>query len=244
MILVAGGDSFVHGNELSDWDINSTKDSLLTFTSLLSNWNGLDYVCCARPGNANDAILRMTINKCEQLLKEQKKVFVFVAWTFPPRFEFPFSYYIDSPDNPFASISIWPDTNRPMVQEFSKIFMKHVDVEWFQHFHTVKSILLLQNYVKFKKIPYIFTATDNIVFSYKEDSQLECYWQMIDFDNWFMFPAATESHNTVTPRGFYQWALENKYPIGPYQHPLEQAHLDAATLMQGKFNELVKKSLE
>lgn len=243
MILVAGGDSFIHGNELSDWEISSTRDSLLTFPSLLSNWHDLGYVSCARPGNANDAILRMTVNKCEQVLNEGRKVAVIVAWTFPPRFEFPFNYSIDSPDNPFASISIYPDTNRPMVQDFSKIFIKHVDIQWFQHFSAVKNILLLQNYLKTNKIPYIFTATDNIVFSYKNKSELQCYWNMVDFDNWFMFPAATEPYNTQAPRGFYQWAVENKYPIGPYQHPLEQAHYDAALLMKGKFYELVEKHL-
>jgi hypothetical protein len=47
---------------------------------------------------------------------------------------------------------------------------------------------------------------------------------------------------TTDPRGFYQWARENKYPVGT-THPLEAAHADAAKLMQEKFNELVKKSV-
>ncbi len=244
MILVAGGDSFVHGNELQDWNIASTRDSQLTFTALLAAWHGMDYVCCARPGNANDAILRMTVNKCQQLMTEKKDLAVVVAWTFPPRFEFPFSYDVNSPDSPFASISIYPDTNRPMVQEFSKFFIKHVDVQWFQHYTTVKNILLLQWYLKSNHIPFIFTATDNIVFAYKNDPQLQCWWNMIEFDNWFLFPQAVESHNTTSPRGFYQWAIENKYPIGPFQHPLEQAHFDAATLLKERFYELVKKNLQ
>lgn len=244
MILVAGGDSFVHGNELSDWNINSPKDSMLTFTSLLSNWNNLNYACCARPGNSNDAILRMTVNKCNQVRKENKTPIVVVAWTFVPRFEFPFDYNTDSPDSPFATISIHEGTNRKPVKEFAKQFFTNIRIDWFQHFNAIKSIVMLQTYLKFNDIPYLFTATDNIVFSYKNDPQLIEYWQMVDYDNWFMFPSATEPYNTTTPRGFYQWAVENKYPIGPYQHPLEQAHYDAAELMKEKFNALVKKSLE
>lgn len=244
MILVAGGDSFVHGNELSDWDINSTRDSLLTFTSLLASWNNLNYTCCARPGNSNDAIARMTVNKCEQVKTTNEKIIVVVAWTFVPRFEFPFTYSTDSPDSPFASISIYEGTNRKPVAKFAKEFFTNVDVSWYQHFNIIKSILLLQNYLVGNNIPYLFTATDNIVFSYKQDTQLNPYWNLVNFDNWFMFPEATEAYNTTSPRGFYQWAIENKYPIGPYQHPLEKAHNAAAILMKDKFYELVKKSSE
>jgi len=244
MILVAGGDSFIHGNELSDWDINSPIDSKLTFTSLLAEQAGIGYVSCARPGNSNDAILRMTVNKCSQLVLEKRDPIVVVAWTFVPRFEFPFEYPVDSPDSPFATISIYEGTNRKPVRDFAKQFFTNINIDWFQHFNTVKSILMLQTYLKFNKIPYLFTAADNIVFSYKNDSQLKSYWDMVDFTNWYMFPEANELWNTTTPRGFYQWAVENKYPIGPCQHPLEQAHYDASNLMKERFNELVKKFVE
>jgi hypothetical protein len=241
MILVAGGDSFIHGNELSDWDIRSTQDSKLTFAALLARDFGFDYVSCARPGNANDAILRMTINKCEQVRNDGKDCVVIVGWTFVPRFEFPFEFNTDSPDTPFATISIYNETNRPLVKDFAKHFFRNVNSDWFPHFNTVKSIVLLQQYLKFNNIPFIFTATDNVVFSYTNDELLKPYWRMVDFDNWYMFPAAEEPWNTTSPRGFYQWAVENKYEIGPYQHPLDRAHADAAQLMKDKFNELVKK---
>jgi hypothetical protein len=59
-----------------------------------------------------------------------------------------------------------------------------------------------------------------------------------------MFPPATEEWNTMSPRGFYQWAVENKYTVGPDNHPLEQAHQDAAQLIKDKFDEVVKKHLQ
>ena len=91
----------------------------------------------------------------------------------------------------------------------------------------------LENYLNEHQIGYMFTCADNCIITGK-----------LDYSNWFMFPPATESWLTIEPRGFYQWAVENKYLVGPENHPLEQAHIDASKLMQGKFNELVKKHLQ
>ena len=99
-----------------------------------------------------------------------------------------------------------------------------------------RQIVELQQYLEYHKQPYLFTCADNCVFTK--------YNPKIHWDNWFLFPPATESWSTNEPRGFYQWAVENKYECGIEQHPLEQAHRDAATLMQDKFNELVKKSIQ
>lgn len=246
MILIAGGDSFIFGNELPDWYSNPQQYSQFTFPSLwakqtLVNNVFVGYHSCARPGNSNDAIQRMTIQNIEQLQNEKPKeeILIVVAWTFVPRFEFPFEFSIDSPDSPFATISVYEQSNRSAVKDFAKTFFKNVSVHWYQHYNTVKSILILQNYLNYKKIPYLFTMTDNIVLSYQNDDQLNPYWKMVDFSKWFFFPPANEPHNTTTPRGFYQWAVENKYPVGPDKHPLEQAHHDAAILMKEKFNELV-----
>lgn len=244
-VIVAGGDSFIFGNELADWNINPHIPSKFTFPALLCNYIGFnDYICTARPGNSNDAIMRMVIQKCDQIIKENKKMFVLVAWTFPPRFEFPFSFKIDSPDSPFACISVWPNTNRPMVQDFAKFFVKNINIDWYQHYKAVQSVVLLQTYLKHNNIPYCFTAADNIVYSYKNNAQLKYYWDMVDWENWYMFPAAAEEYNTTTERGFFQWAIENKYPVGPDQHPLDKAHEDAAILMKEKIYELVKKSIQ
>jgi len=95
-------------------------------------------------------------------------------------------------------------------------------------------IIRLQNYLVVNKIPYIFTCVDNCIIS----DNIEIFW-----DRWYLFPPGVEAHETTTPRGFYQWAIENKYSVGPDGHPLEQAHWDAAELLKEKFNELVKESI-
>lgn len=101
-------------------------------------------------------------------------------------------------------------------------------------------ILKLQNYLVDNKIPYVFTCVDNCIITNNSK---------IDWNNWYLFPAGkvdrygNVTDETLSPRGFYQWAIENKYNVGVDGHPLEQAHLDAAELIKEKFNELVKKSI-
>ena len=59
------------------------------------------------------------------------------------------------------------------------------------------------------------------------DENLKSLYNQIDQNNWFWFPEGKNYGETQTPRGFYQWAVENKYPIGT-THPLEEAHQAAA----------------
>lgn len=94
-----------------------------------------------------------------------------------------------------------------------------------------------EQYCDYHGIPYLFTCADNCLIHLLDSSKL-------NMDNWYMFPPATEEWNTTSPRGFYQWAVENKYSIGPDHHPLEQAHADAAQLMKDKINEMVEKHIQ
>lgn len=96
-------------------------------------------------------------------------------------------------------------------------------------------IIILQRLLEHRNIKYIFTCADNCVFT---PGHSDIHWE-----NWFLFPPSTDDWKTIEPRGFYQWAVENKYKVGVDNHPLEQAHADATKLIQGKFNEMVKKSL-
>jgi len=100
-------------------------------------------------------------------------------------------------------------------------------------FNSDNTIEQLQNYLEYKHLPFLFTCADNCVITGD-----------LDYKNWFLFPPGSGPAQTESPRGFYQWAVENKYECGKQNHPLEQAHFDAAQLMKEKFDELVKKSLQ
>jgi hypothetical protein len=91
-------------------------------------------------------------------------------------------------------------------------------------------IISLQNYLVQQNIPYLFTCVDNCVVT--DNSKIK-------WDNWYLFPAGTKENETLTLRGFYQWAIENEYAFGPDHHPLEKAHNDAAKLISKKFNEKI-----
>ena len=93
MIIVAGGDSFVYGSELSDTN--------KTFTALLSKEH--DYHCVAHPGNSNDAISRQTVSACYKLNPD----FVIISWTFPGRYEFRFTYDTQQRTGHWYSINSW-----------------------------------------------------------------------------------------------------------------------------------------
>ena len=138
---------------------------------------------------------------------------------------------------------------RTGVSDFAKTFFKHVgDSEYYELYSSLKEILFLQMYFEQNKIPYLFVPADNRFYERpnydrQQDKFINSIYNQIDWSKWFFFQGGLEAHETKEPRGFYQWAVENKYPIGT-THPLEEAHSAAAKLIKEKFNELVTKSLE
>jgi hypothetical protein len=133
------------------------------------------------------------------------------------------------------------------VADFAETFYKHIgDSEYWEVYSSLKEITYLQNYLKSNQIPYLFTCADNsIIYNYtvsNADATIASLAEQIfrNDGNWFWFEPGVGAHQTINPRGFYQWAMENKYKVGT-THPLEDAHKDASILMRGKFNELVKK---
>ena len=135
------------------------------------------------------------------------------------------------------------------IADFAKMFFKHVgDSEYYELFSSFKEMLFLQLYFQQNNILYMFLTADNQFYQHpayyrQKDIHLDVLYNQIDWTKWFFFEGGTEANHTKEPRGFYQWAVENKYPIGT-THPLEEAHQAAAELIKDKFNELVKKSLE
>jgi hypothetical protein len=274
MIIVAGGDSFIWGSELSDsvvMPVSGTpvRHSEKTFFALLSN--GHDYSCVAWPGFGNDAIARTVIAQCET----SRPDVVLVSWTFPSRYEFRFAYDTLQKTQNWLTITPWTTgqtddisaefhtenawigilhqqtldrAKQTGVSEFAESFYRHVgSSEYWETYASLKEIVYLQNYLNVKGIPCLFTCADNSIrYNYTidhADNTISSLYNQIDWESWFWFPAGTVPHDTQLPRGFYQWAVENKYPMGT-THPLEQAHQDAYQLIQEKFHEVVNQSIQ
>lgn len=252
MIIVAGGDSFVFGSEL--------KSQENTFTALLSQDH--KYTCVAKPGYANESISRTVI--AESI--KHNKLGIIVSWTFPGRYEFRFNYDTKTADSPWQTINAWTIEDKKILEsyfndknkdiytgfmvrrslaektgyiEFARVYYEHVgNNEYWETYTTLKEIVYLQNYCKLHNIPYLFTCASTEIFYnhtvQKSDPFITSLYNQIDFDSWFLFDG---------DKGFFQWAIANKYPIGA-MHPLDESHYDAYTLMKDKFNELVTKPLE
>lgn len=271
MILIAGGDSFVFGAELKD-QINGPSQS--TYTALLAKENKMIYRCVAWPGNANNAISRMTLAACTEALKTNSNIGVIVTWSFANRYEFRFNYPTGHKISPWHTVNAWSTIDnfneiskdfksfdydilynqkkdlligkKTGTSKFAKTWFLHVgDSEYYELFSSLKEILFLQLFLEKNNIPFLFLAADNHFYNHpnyfrQRDEYIESMYNQIDWSKWFFFEPVTEIPEL---RGFYQWAVENKYPIGT-THPLEEAHQAAAELIKEKFNELVTKSLE
>jgi hypothetical protein len=235
--------------------------SLSTFPALLAKEFGMQYECAAYPGFSNSAIRRTTMNTCERL---QDIGLVVVNWSFAGRYEFRFNYdteerwgnwYSVTPwsiiddieiikrdfktDNPIILVHHINNLNRAKrtgVAEFAKAFYRHVgDSNYWQCYSSLSEIVLLQQYLTSKKIPYVFSMVDESILTdclRINDENITTLYNQIDFDRWISFP---------NNQGFYTWARDNNYPFGT-THPLELAHSDAAEIFKRKINELDTKN--
>lgn len=248
--LIAGGDSFIYGNELKDCIFSGkTIVSQSTYPALISKELNLDYVCAARPGFANSSIRRTVMDVCEN---SENIELVIVQWTFVGRYEFKFKFDtgIESGWEQISAWSIIDDTteieknfqnDNPIVlqhhinqlknqkdngiSDFAKIFYKRVGCnEFWEFYSSLLEIVMLQQFLKLKNIPYLFVSADQYVLeNYKKNygPPISTLIKQIDFNSWYWFPE---------DKGFYTWAKAMKFPFGT-THPLEEAHIEAAHLV-------------
>lgn len=249
--LIAGGDSFIYGSELTDCVDESGVEqaSKLTFPSLIAKECGLEYVCTAMPGYSNTAIRRNVMDACETHTNID---LVLVQWTFSSRFEFRFgnSYAdwkqigswltIDDPkdhiDKTFLNANdIVRDRHIKFleyqkllgVSDFAKIFYKHIKLNYWEKYTTLSEMVMLQQYLTIRKIPYLFTVADSEFYDifHKtfdfEDQTIKTLKNQIDEKYIMYYPSNL---------GFLQWAMVNKFPFGT-THPMDEAHIEAANIV-------------
>lgn len=249
-VLIAGGDSFIYGSELADGTDQSShpwreKVSMSTFPALLAKNLRMEYQCAALPGLSNNAIRRTTMDLCEQTDKNEIGL-VLVTWSFSGRYEFKFDesweqitawsiidniddikkeFHIDNPIVFDWHVSRLAKDKEKGIHQFAKIFYHYVGMfEYWELYSSLCEIVMLQQYLELKKIPYLFTCVDHALTNvdhFKNDITLQNLLKQIDYKNWKWFP---------TNLGFYEWAKENKFPFGT-THPLEEAHIKAERII-------------
>lgn len=255
--LIASGDSYVYGSELLDCE-QTRHHSMNTFPALLAKTHNLEYKCIAVAGYSNSAIARSAVNQC--LTTKDTKI-VLVSWTYTDRFEMSTEYpilppsgyrsnvwYSISPSNLERDRKSWPD----FISTIDS-FLKHTGLtDYYRYYTALKEILYLQNFLKVHNIPYLFTSADTAISFQKtkdiieHDDNIGTLKNMlneIDWSHWELFPCnGADWLSTKSPNGFRRWAEENKFQLGPEQHPLEQAHIHAHDILKDKFNELVTQT--
>lgn len=252
MNLVSAGDSFIYGTELADQV--QGRYSRLTYPALLARQRGWTYTSIAYPGISNSSIARRVMDYC--MANPDTEKFFFVGWTFANRYEFHFldadpqwqnmtPWLLESLENikreikrddPAVVAEQLRNNRRQQEQgvyDFARPFYRHVAVsEYWETYTTLKEMLLLQYFLSSQGIGYVYTLADTTCIhghaALSPDSSLGTLLACLDRSRLFTFP---------DNKGFYQWAMDNKYPVGA-THPLESAHHDAADLMKEFFNEL------
>ena len=241
--LIAGGDSFIFGAELSDQLADKPSES--TMSALAASRLGLTYQCVAVPGSSNNTIARHVMSACQEYLQTDS-ITVFVMWSYFPRYEFRFAY---GPH--WQSINSWtadiPEFNGntnihshrmqstdELFKDFARTFYKHVGSDTaFEWYNTLKEIVFLQNYLELNNIPYVFTSADivvrgNSVFNKIKDRWIEDLYNQIKWNQWIDFDY------DQCPMGFVDWARHSNFSIGPAGHPLEDAHAAASMIIKEK----------
>jgi hypothetical protein len=242
MKLIAGGDSFVWGSELKDHKHGGPGGhSMSTFPALLATEYGLDYECVALPGSGNDSIARRVMEACY----DQTDILVLVSWTWTARYEF----WVTQQEK-WETISSAQYERRNgsvgLSKDFIQTFFNDVGFsDYWETYSSLREITRLQDHLTVRNIPYLFTISDNWfekVHCLKDpDRVMESMHHHLDWRRWFFFPQGERYPKTETPRGFYQWAVEERYEQGPQLHPLEDAHKSAARLISDRFLTLLRE---
>jgi hypothetical protein len=111
------------------------------------------------------------------------------------------------------------------LHQFAKIFYHYVgSFEYWELYQSLTDIVMMQQYLELKNIPYLFTSVDHALTNvdhFKNDVTLTTLLKQLNPNRWMWFP---------TNLGFYEWALENKFPFGA-THPLEESHQEAEKLV-------------
>lgn len=219
MILAAFGDSFIYGSDLSDCPENyhqrHTVHSNKTFASLAAKKLNMEYICTALPGQGNTIIYD---DVCRIISSYGSSAFYYINWTYSDRFD-----YISTDDNCWRTIT--PSCTKPN-EEF---YYKNLHAELTDKLQTLTYIANIIQLLKNNNCKFLMTCMDTIIFDTK----------------WHCPPSIQLLQQTVLPYiknfegdDFLTWAKKHNYPISEKNHPLEQAHENAAVLLKHQIEKI------
>lgn len=220
--LIAFGDSFTWGSDLSDEFIllgNTEPDSVLleefgmlpnkpsslTWTSLVAEYLNMNYKCYAKPGCSNNTIARTFLDKIDEINSND---LVVINWTWINRWDF---YNMD--DDEWVTLRPTSDIN-----EQSKFYFSYLQSELWDKWESLKCISMVISMLKERNIQYFMTCIDDLILDsdYHNPKYIKELQSNILLDiNWF------------NGKSFVEWSKERNYPISKNHHPLDKAHYEA-----------------
>lgn len=221
--LIAGGDSFIYGDELPD--CLGVKASAYVYPALIAKELGKEYICVAGSGYSNESIRRTVIDACESNTHID---LVLVQWSFACRYEFYFNNFgwhqlgawsiIDDLteikktfkiNNPIVlqhHIDTLNQFKQQGITEFAKAFFKKIASDmYYEQYKFLSDVVMLQQYLELKKIPYMFASVNTDILrdsSKYADQSIKTLENLVNKNEWMWFDN----------KGFYQWASDNNFP--------------------------------
>ena len=216
--VIAFGDSFTYGHELSDCPTNDYyKHSNLTYAALVAQHLGYEYVCQAVGEYANNAISRRIIELLDSI---DTKDLVLAMWTFPIRREFLL-------EGNMGRCSITPADK----SNFALNYYRYLDTNSsYLITETLKEIYIAQTLLESKGIRYIFLTTDTGLCQALVEKNTSTHGNLISTINtnsWLLL------ENNL---GFDDWARQG-LKLNFRGHPPDVAHKELSYKIIEKINE-------
>lgn len=184
--LVAYGSSPIDGTELPN------RDKSLAFPARVAQALDLDYECRGKPLSSNTKIARKVLSG-----EYTDQDLVFVMFSAPNRYEF-------KTEQGWHNFTSWAEAKTGIVREWLDGPGR---LEYTEVYTTLKEIVLVQEFLKKRNLPYVFAFDNNAIRdSYlfnDSDPYIASLKDLIDWNKFQWFNGS----------GFIDWAKENGFPF-------------------------------
>jgi hypothetical protein len=196
--LISFGASITYGSEL--------PDQSYTWSSIIAQKMGLDYLCLAKENAANSGIARAIISNMDHYRDD----LILAMWTSSTRYEFRF-------DDGWENISPWSEQTG-FVKDW---YRGPGGLEYTEVVTTMKEIVLASQFLDQMKLPYTFVLDNNELrtsHTWKaSDEYVQSLKALMPWDHIVWFDET----------GFLEWCRLKNYSF-VNTHPGTEAHQSAA----------------
>ena len=248
MKLIAGGCSLIQGAELQNTDN--------TWTGNIAERRGFEYINEGYPGAGNRYIAKRIIDRVSTI---DDNVAVIVQWSYLSRYDYICSFDTKEQNSPWYTLtpahlnlsdktvaSCFGDEYVQRIKNFGTDKWAEVEYRMLDSMNeldnTLTQILLLQEYLNNRNIPYMFSCAERWndfkhwnTLKNNGPSICRSLYDSIDWNKFKWFP------HDYGDTGFVYWANAHNFEKGQYGHPLEEAHVAAADIMEPHFMEILNE---